>query len=384
MIVGIDAFNIRAGGGVIHLVELLRAANPYKYGISKVIVWGSSDTLSQLDSCEWLQKVQIPCLDGGLLRRILWQKFRLKKLAREAQCSLLFSPGGSDSSGFRPIISMSQNLLPFEWMELRRFGWSLLTVKFLILRWTQAHCFKKSDAIIFLTKYARTSVLNVIGRLSGETAIIHHGINPSFNTPPRRQRSFAEFTDKHPCRVLYVSVVDVYKHQWHVAEAVAQLRAQGLPIILELIGPPANGVKRLKEVMTKEDPGGNFIFYRGAIPHQDLVTFYLSADICVFASSCETFGQILTEAMRARLPIACSNLSAMPEILGDAGIYFDPESVNSIANSINLLMGSADLRERLSNLAFNRSQAFSWERCADETFKLFYKIAEKTIPRNVL
>jgi len=57
MIIGIDASNLRQGGGVTHLVEILSSTNIYKHNISKVVIWGSSQTLDQIDEYPWLIKV---------------------------------------------------------------------------------------------------------------------------------------------------------------------------------------------------------------------------------------------------------------------------------------------------------------------------------------
>jgi glycosyltransferase involved in cell wall biosynthesis len=97
----------------------------------------------------------------------------------------------------------------------------------------------------------------------------------------------------------------------------------------------------------------------------------------VFASSCETFGQILVEAMSAGLPIACSNRSVMPELLGDAGVYFDPEQPAEIASAIRTLFDSPELRSRLARESFKKAKNYSWARCADETFSFISQCARK-------
>jgi glycosyltransferase involved in cell wall biosynthesis len=67
----------------------------------------------------------------------------------------------------------------------------------------------------------------------------------------------------------------------------------------------------------------------------------------------------------------------MPEVLGDAGIYFDPEDASSIARALGELITSSDLRTQLAQAAHDRAQAFSWKRCADETFGFLARIARK-------
>ncbi len=377
MILTIDASNIRVGGGLTHLVEMLRAADPASHGISSVHLWASSATLAHVDGRAWLQKRSDPLLDRGRFRRMLWQRFRLRKLAVEAGCDLLFVPGGVDASGLRPMVTMSQNLLPFEWNEARRFGWSTMTVKCLLLRLAHKRTFREAIGVIFLTDYARDAVLKVTGKLTGATVVVPHGINPRFQLEPRAQEEFLAFSTVRPCRVLYVSVVEVYKHHWHVAEAVGALRAEGLPVVLDLVGPPASGSARLAEALERLDPREQFIRYVGHVPYARLHELYAQADVFVFASSCETFGQILTEAMSAGLPIACSDRSAMPEILSDAGVYFDPESPAEIASALRQLMESAAMRAEKAESASRRARAFSWRRCADETFAFFARAVDE-------
>ncbi len=375
MILGIDAFNIQTGGGVTHLTEMLGAADPLAHGFDRVFIWSSIRTLERICDREWLTKVSDPLLNQSLPYRVYWNRFRQRKLANETNRDVVFLPGGSDESGFTPTVTMSQNLLPFEWGELRRYGYDSYTIKLLFLRWTQCRTFQKSNGVIFLTNYARRVVTQVTGELRGECPIIPHGINPRFMKPPRLQRPLSDFTESRPCRVLYVSIVDVYKHQWHVAEAVAMLREENIPIVLELVGPPAKGMQQLQRAMERLDPAGTFLIHRGAVAYENLDGIYAAADICIFASSCENMPNILLEGMAAGLPMACSRMGPMPEVLGDAGVYCDPEDTRSIALALRELINSHDLRARLAQAAFVRAQSYSWKRCADDTFGFFARIA---------
>lgn len=369
MVIGIDAANLRGGGGVTHLVELLRAAQPGSIEIERVVIWGSTATLNALDDRPWLDKRSPPALNKGLLQRTLWQRYSLSQAARDAGCDVLFVPGGSYAGNFHSVVSMSQNLLPFEMRELQRYGWSLRTLKMMLLRVTQSRTFRQANGVIFLTQYARDVVLNVTGELRGHTCIIPHGLNPRFNRPPKVQRPIADYNDEHPYRVLYVSIIDQYKHQWHVVEAVAALRKLGLPIVLNLVGPaypPA--LKRLNKTIARVDAERRWVHYHGTIPFNELHHHYAQADLGLFASSCENMPNILLETMASGLPIACSNLGPMPEVLGDAGVYFDPEQPEEIARALRELIESPQLRTELAQASYQRAQQSSWQRCADETF----------------
>jgi glycosyltransferase involved in cell wall biosynthesis len=376
--IGIDATNLRAGGGVTHLMELLRAAQPADHGIDHVVVWGGKSTLKSLEDQSWLSKRNPSALDKGLLHRTLWQRFRLSQAARDEGCDVLFVPGGSYAGNFHPVVTMSQNLLPFEMHELRRYGWTLFTLKLLMLRLIQSRSFRKSDGVIFLTEYARDVVSSVTGKLHGQICIVPHGLNPRFNKAPKLQRAIADYSDAHPYRVLYVSTIDEYKHQWHVVEAVAALRKQGLPILLDLVGPayPA-ALKRLNQTIDQVDVERRWVYYHGAIPFSELHLRYAQADLGLFASSCENMPNILLETMASGLPIACSNRGPMPEVIGQAGVFFNPEQPEDIARALRELIELPQTRTELARASYERVQKYSWLRCADETFEFLAKIARE-------
>ena len=374
--IGIDATNIRRGGGVTHLLELLQAVEPATFGIESVVLWGSTSTLKAMVDRPWLTKRNPQAQNSGLINRTLWQRYRLSQAARDAGCDVLFVPGGSYAGNFHPVVTMSQNLLPFEMNELKRFGLTLVTLKLLLLRWTQSRSFRKTDGVIFLTEYARNVVLDVTGELSGQTCIVPHGLTPRFNMAPKLQRAITDYDEARPYRVLYVSIIDQYKHQWHVVEAVSFLRAEGYSVVLELLGPSnPSALVRLQTVLARLDQNGDWAHYRGAIPYDELHHIYSNADIGVFASSCENLPITLLETMAAGLPVVCSNRGPMPEVLGDAGLYFDPENPEDIAHAIRTFILDPELRAQKSQASFERCQQYSWERCAHHTFAFFATIA---------
>lgn len=368
MHVGIDASNLRAGGGVTHLVEMLGAAEPRRHGIDRVTVWSGRATLAQLPVRPWLAAVHDVRLDRSLPWRLLWQRTALAGAASSA-ADVLFVPGGSYGGGFHPFVTMSRNLLPFVPGERNRYGASLPRLKLEMLRAAQARTFRRADGVIFLNAYALDAVTAVTGPLRGRTTIIPHGVGDAFRRAPRPQRPPEDFTPERPFRVLYVSNLEPYKHQWHVVHAVARLRTQGLPLSLTLVGESyAIARPRLDTALAAARPHGDAIRYAGPATHADLIRHYHEADAFVFASSCENMPNILLEAMAAGLPIACADRGPMPGVLGDAGLYFDPEQPASIGASLERLLGDPALRATLAAGAHARAAAFSWRRCADETF----------------
>jgi glycosyltransferase involved in cell wall biosynthesis len=373
--IGIDATNIRIGGGITHLLELLNAIDAKAMGVQEVVIWAGSKTLQSLPDHPWMTKINPPSLDKSLFHRALWQLGSLTKAVREAQCDVLLVPGGSYVGGFHPVVAMSQNLFPFEWSVISRTGLSLRMLKFIVLRWVQSYTFKHSDGVIFLTQYAKEAVLKITGPLLAKTTVIAHGLSTRFSYDPKPQLPLAQYDVVKPFHIIYVSTIEVYKNQDQVVLAVELLRKKGFPLSLTLVGPAEakalNVLNKTMDQVQEGNQGGNldepWCQYLGAIPYEDLSALYKQADLAVFASSCETFGMIVLEQMAIGLPIACSDQSAMPEILGEGGIYFDPRSPASIASAIEQYLASPELREKKQLRAYELSKAYSWQRCAQDT-----------------
>lgn len=105
-----------------------------------------------------------------------------------------------------------------------------------------------------------------------------------------------------------------------------------------------NYFKELKLVINKYNLQDRFLFL-GELPRYKLPYFY---SICLFfisASACEIFSQVLVEAMSCGAPIVCSYTTAMPEICGDAALYFNPDDINDIAEKMMMLIKNVELRK---------------------------------------
>jgi len=377
-VIGIDATNLRQGGGRTHLIELLRAADPVKHNFSSIIVWGSKSTLRLLDDKEWLIKRNPKQLEAGLLRRSLWQRFSLSNEARREGCDVLFVPGGTYTGDFSPVVTMSQNLLPFEWKELWRYGFSLLAVKFLLLRFLQARSFKKSNGVIFLTNYAKKCVEKVTGPLNGNVAVVPHGLNPRFLSTNKSSSNINYLNKKDPVRLIYVSSIEPYKHHSNVLKAVKNARKlTGIDFQLDLIGPANEfALARLQSQIEKIDCRLEWAHYHGEICYDLLSEFYNKAHIGLFASSCENLPLILLETMASEIPVLSSDRGPMPEVLGESGIYFDPENSESLTNAIKKLIISQTDIQKLARSARHKATAYTWERCAEKTFVFLNFIAK--------
>jgi len=178
-------------------------------------------------------------------------------------------------------------------------------------------------------------------------------------------------------KLLYVSTVKKYKHQWNLIDAVGILRKEGNPIELHLVGGgDSQALKLMMAAIYRNKSEKNFIFHHGSLDYEQTLKWYHKADIFVFPSTCETFGISLLEAMAAGLPIASSCQGPMPEILKDAGLFFNPESVTSIKNCLRYMIENPDLLQSLGKKAKQYSQAYSWKKCADKTLEFLSSVYE--------
>lgn len=374
--IGIDASNIRAGGGITHLFELLSIDNPERFGVRAVVVWGDQQTLNRLPDKSWLVKKHDALLDRSLPARIRWQICSLHNELRSAECDILLVPGGQYLGPFRPFVTMSQNMLPFQAEERARYGVSRFFVRLYLLYLGQKHTFQRADGVIFLSHFAQEYVFRLLSLPHPRSIVIPHGVNSRFFLEPREQFPYPYYSRQNPIRVLYVSTVNAYKHQWNVVDALALLRHKGLPVDLDLIGsqghPPS--LEKLEARIQVHDPNHEFVHYHGEIPFGNLHRFYHTTDIFVFASSCENLPNILLEAMASGLPIACSDRGPMPETLGNAGVYFNPEDAVDIANKIEFLISNPGLRYAYATAAYDRAQQYGWMRCTQDTYEFLNHI----------
>jgi glycosyltransferase involved in cell wall biosynthesis len=383
---GIDASNIRQGGGVTHLSQLLSAASPTDSGINHVTLWACAETVSQLPALPWLTKLSPSWVDAGNFKRMLGQQLLLRHEIARRGCEVLFSPGGTVPFYIRiPVVTMSQNMLPFEPEEAKRFGrWSWMRLKMWLLRQSQSRSFRKADGLIFLSQYARNVVCRWLeqghAQVQALQTLIPHGIEPRFAADPKPQRSFNNFSFEKPFTLLYVSILMPYKHQIEVARAASVLRQTGCPVRVKFIGADCGRYGRqFRKTLRLLDPREEFLIWPGGMPFSALHSEYQDADGFIFASSCENLPNILIEAMSAGLPIACSKSGPMPEVLGNAGIYFDPLQPQGIAEAILTLVISADLRGLLAAQSKELSRAYSWQRCAKDTFEFIAAVAASRI-----
>jgi glycosyltransferase involved in cell wall biosynthesis len=373
MVLLIDACNIRAGGGQVHLIELLKSVKPQDYGFKRIIVCAPNATLAKIEDSSNVEKYAHRLINGNYFQQWKWRKYVLRDLVSTLN-AFLFIPGALKPPFRWPYVTMCQNLLPLEYKELLRYKVSLVTLRLLFLRYLHLRTFKYSSGTIFLTKYC-LDILTCMGRRVQNASIIPHGINHKLFQPVALKPYVKE--DGEWFKLLYVSILDVYKHQDKVSAAVINLNKQGYKVKITFVGPAYGPSKRkIDKIINFSANLSNTISYRGPILHQQLIDVYSEHHAFIFASTCETFGMIVTEAMAAGMPILCTEKSSLKETVGDAALYFDPLNIRSIEEKIIQLMNNESLRQKLATSSQHRSRSFSWEKSGDLTFSYLSKTAK--------
>ncbi|MGD8752748.1 MAG: glycosyltransferase family 1 protein [Anaerolineales bacterium] len=113
------------------------------------------------------------------------------------------------------------------------------------------------------------------------------------------------------------------------------------------------------------------IKFLGPIKEQDLHGLYSAATIFVFPSLYEGFGLPVLEAMACGTPVACSNVSSLPEIVESAALLFDPNSYKSMAETLVSLIENRSLQDNLRELGFDQAKKYTWQRTASETLRIY-------------
>jgi glycosyltransferase involved in cell wall biosynthesis len=360
---GINASRARSGGAIAHLVGVLRDARPQDFGIRQVHVWSYRKLLAALPDRPWLVKHAPSQLEGSLVRQLWWEWYSLPQQLHQSGCAILLNVDAGSVCRFGPAVTMSRDMLSYEPGEIDRYSFGREKMRLIALRYVQNMALRSAAGVIFLTRYASRIIQQSCGPLRNVT-YVPHGVGTAFYTDVRKNVSLAET----PIRCLYVSNALPYKHQWQVVEAVALLRQRGYDLRLELVGGgEGKAQSRLETTIARRDPERKFVTQHSFVPQDTLPQFLSAAHIFIFASSCENMPNTLVEAMAAGLPIACSDRGPMPEVLGDGGVYFDPENPGSIASAIADLVNDLEKRTRLASRARQLANQYSWKRCADET-----------------
>lgn len=222
---------------------------------------------------------------------------------------------------------------------------------------------KRADHVICISQSTKNDLCEIFDLDQRKVSVVHLGFD-EFATGPVNS-----YTSYERPYFLYVGQRKGYKNFALLLKAVASTAALSKNVDVLAFG---GGVFDAEEEELIQRLG----FRAGQVKQiagedQLLAETYVQALGFVYPSIYEGFGLPPLEAMAYQCPVISSNTSSMPEVIGEAGLYFDPQSVDDLACQLIKIFESSSLRNELIALGLKRKEIFTWRKCADETLALY-------------
>jgi glycosyltransferase involved in cell wall biosynthesis len=248
-------------------------------------------------------------------------------------------------------------------------GWLAFTKKRI------GYAMRKADAIITISEFSKSEILDVYKIPEGRVRVIHNGVGKEFFP---RTEGIEQLKQEYGIRnryFLYVGAVEPRKNLVNLLNAFQGLQ----PSLRDAYQLVVAGVTRYKdkELFRRVAELGleNEVVFTGRVPQEILPLLYSGAEIFIYPSLFEGFGMPPLEAMACGTPVIASNRTSVPEVLGDAALFVDPLNPAEITQSIKEILSDSSLRETCRQKGIERARLFSWERNAELTVSLYNELA---------
>ncbi len=244
-------------------------------------------------------------------------------------------------------------------------------------RATAAVTLRRAAAIVAVSDATRADLEDRYPFTRGRTHVIHNGVAPGFTTTATADAPrIAAVHERYGLPDRFVLAVGAGRPH------------KNLPVLLEAIAMGGDGGP---DAVIVGDPDPRFPDDVGAatkalglrhrvhrvpfVAEEDMASLYAMAEALVFPSLVEGFGLPILEAMAAGTPVIASDTSVMPEVAGDAALYFAPDDPSALAAHLRDLAARPDLASRLRAAGLARVAAFTWDRAARSTLALYRDVA---------
>lgn len=225
---------------------------------------------------------------------------------------------------------------------------------------------RRAARVIAVSRFTRDDLVRRYGIADEKIAVIHEAAGPAFR----------RLDDAPSCRlpdgvtepfVLAVGNLEPRKNLAHLIEAFAEVARQpGVTATLVLVGK-AKGESASLAKLVEENGLRERVVFAGFVEEEQLVLLYNRAALFVYPSLYEGFGLPPLEAMACGCPVIASNVTAMPEVLGDAALLVDPTSDRAIAEAMRRVLRGDELARELRVKGLRQVARYSWARAAEQT-----------------
>lgn len=245
-------------------------------------------------------------------------------------------------------------------------NWLVFRAKQLVGRWVWKKIARDNNHVIAISDNTRREYQDFTNILNEKISVIYEagearpGAVQSYDDLP-----FSEF-------IVYVGQQPDYKNIRRLTEAHQKLLEKNPDLGLVLVGRLNKDTLKNKEYVEKL--GYKNIHFTGFIDDTKRDWLYTKCLAYVFPSLMEGFGLPPLEAMAYGVPVVSSNASCMPEILGDAPVYFDPLDIDDMAEKIEMVISDKKLREAMVGKGLQQVKKYSWRKMAEETLSVYQKV----------
>lgn len=230
--------------------------------------------------------------------------------------------------------------------------------------------------IIAVSQSTKRDITRLLGVPEDKVSVIYEAANTSARQVDRAkakryvQEKFG-ITDKF---ILFVSTIEPRKNLPTLLAAYSKLQeTYKNKAGLVVVGHKGWLTDEVDLAIEKYKLGGKVCFL-DRVANEELVYLYNAAQVFALPSFYEGFGLTPLEAMASGTPVVVSNVSSLPEVVGDAGILEDPNDVEAWAVALNRVLTDETLHDEMSAKGLKRAAHFSWERAARETLSVYRKV----------
>jgi glycosyltransferase involved in cell wall biosynthesis len=239
---------------------------------------------------------------------------------------------------------------------------------------------KLAHKIVTISACSKKDLVEIYGIKPEKIAVTYIGCNSDvFNRFPPDPEASARLLSRLGIRrpyVLHHGTLELRKNEHRLIQAWDHVRrtSKELDVQLVLAGPRGYRHQEILRVRAAS-PRRDEIILSGVLPDDELGILVKNAALCVIPSLYEGFCLPMVEAMACGVPTVASRSSCMPEVSGGVLEYFDPYSVEEMAETIRRALEDTARRKHLRARGLARAAEFSWERCARETLRIFAETA---------
>lgn len=239
----------------------------------------------------------------------------------------------------------------------------IIGIKQLIYKYVNLRAARKSKAIICISNYVKKDVVDLTGVSPDKITVTYTASDKITDAAtPVTELENKQF-------IMYVGRPFPHKNLPRLIDAFEQLQKKHPDLHLVLAGKKDNVYEKIESDVKNRKI--NNVVFTGFVSEGELRWLYEHTACYVFPSLSEGFGLPGLEAMTHGTPVASSNSTCLPEVYGEAAIYFDPLDSRGMANTINEVLTDKMLAKKLSEKGIKQSQKYSWKRMAEQTLEVY-------------